>query len=162
VLNVERKAKARDRLSEPARRFVDDFGHLYARFGLTLTFGRVFALLLLSDRPLSLDEMARQLAVSKSGASVVARDLVEVGIARRLGSPGSRRVLYEASDTMEPIFEAQFGRVRATLPVLKRGEPHVPKGRARQRFRAMVDLHEFWLREGAGIIDRWQKTRRKP
>jgi len=107
-------------------------------------------------------EIARQLAVSKSGASVVARDLLQAGVARRVGSPGSRRVLYEASDTMEPIFEAQFGRVRATLPVLKRGEPHVPKGRARERFRAMVDLHEFWLREGAGIIDRWQKTRRKP
>lgn len=161
MLNVQRKVHA-NRLSEPARRFVDDLGHLYARFGLTLTFGRVFALLLLSDRPLSLDEVAARLGVSKSGASVAARYLEQVGVARRQGSPGSRRILYEASDSMIPIFEAQFGRVRASLPVLHRGEPLVPKGRARDRFRTMIELHEFWLREGAGIIERWRRRRAGP
>ena len=47
-------------------------------------------------------------ASGADGVSVATRDLERLGVARRSGSPGSRRVLYEAADTMEPIFEAQF------------------------------------------------------
>src|SRR5712691_7796641 len=99
-------------LDEARRRLVEDFGQLFARYGLTLTFGRVFALLLISDGPLSLDDIATQLGVGKSGTSVAARDLERLGVARRFGTPGSRRALYEVNDNLEPIFENQFTRIR--------------------------------------------------
>jgi hypothetical protein len=87
-----RTGAALDReLDERRRRFIDDFGRLYARYGLSLTFGRVFGLLLISDDPLSLDAIARALAVSKTGAHVAARELQTAGVARRIGVPGSRR-----------------------------------------------------------------------
>ncbi|TME15072.1 MAG: HTH domain-containing protein, partial [Chloroflexi bacterium] len=44
--------------------------------------GRIHGLLLLSDEPISLDEIAAKLGVSKTGASVVTRDLERVGAAR--------------------------------------------------------------------------------
>jgi predicted transcriptional regulator len=143
------------------RRFMDDLGHLYAHYGLSVTFGRTFALLLLRDQPISLDDIAAELEVSKSAVSVAARDLERAGVARRLTSPGSRRVLYEANDDMVPIFQAQFARVRQSLPVLQGGDNLATGAKARQRIREMIDLHEFWLVEAQGIIERWRKRTRR-
>lgn len=148
-------------VGDARRRFMDDLGHLYSHYGLSVTFGRAFALLLLSDRPVSLDDLAKELEVSKSAVSVAARDLERAGIARRLTTPGSRRVQYEASDDMVPIFQAQFARVRQSLPVLRSANGLASKGRAAQRVRDMIELHEFWLVEAEGIVERWRRRTRR-
>jgi DNA-binding transcriptional ArsR family regulator len=140
---------------------MDDLGHLYARFGVSVTFGRAFALLLLSDQPISLGDLATKLAVSKSAVSVAARELERVGLVRRLTSPGTRRVLYEANDDMLPLFQAQFARLRLSLPVFEAAMSHASPGRAAERLRHVVDLHEFWLLEADGITERWRKRQRK-
>jgi DNA-binding transcriptional regulator GbsR (MarR family) len=159
VLNVQnkRKAQADDSLLQIA----DDIGRLYSRYGLALSIGRVFGLLLASDVPLSLDEIAMALAISKSGASVAARDLERVGVVHRLGTPGSKRVLYEATDQMESTFTATFARVRDSLSAMQRAESLLGPGRARRRMKEMVEVHEFWLRESAGILERWRRRRGK-
>jgi DNA-binding transcriptional regulator GbsR (MarR family) len=126
--------KAPPRVEDARRRFVEDISHLYAHYGLALTVGRVFGLLLVSDDPLSLDDLAEQ-----------------------LGTPGSRRVLYEANDSMEPIFEGQFDRIRGTLGTLRRADAALAPGQAKARMREMIELHEFWLRESEGIMDRWRR-----
>jgi DNA-binding transcriptional regulator GbsR (MarR family) len=149
-----------DALTEAQRRFVDDFGQLYARYGVAATFGRVFGRLLLSEEPLSLDDLSTQLQVSKSAISVATRDLERAGVVRRLGTPGSRRVLYEANDDMVPIFEATFARIRQSLVVLQQADALLRPGRARQRMRDMVALHDFWLTESEGLIDLWRRRRR--
>ena len=152
------------RAVEPAqarRRFVDALGHLYGHFGLSLTFGRAFALLLLLDQPISLDELAQQLEVSKSAVSVATRDLERAGVAHRVTQPGSRRVLYEASDDLVPIFQAQFTRIRQSLPVFQAAVGLPTPGRAAQRLRDVIELHEFWLAEADGILQRWHRRARK-
>ena len=148
-------------VQEAEHRFVDDIGQLYARFGLSVTFGRVYGFLLLHDGPLSLDELAEQLHVSKSAVSAATRDLERAGVARRTSALGSRRVLYEASDDMVPTFQAQFTRVRLSLPVFERARDLVPRGPAKERLAELVELHEFWLAEGDAIIERWRKRTRR-
>ncbi len=116
-------------------------------------------LLLLSDGPLSLDEIARQLQMSRSMVSVAARELERAGIARRLSTPGSRLVRYEASGNMEGLFEAQFSRIRDSLSWTKRAEAGLSHGSARARLRVLRELHEFWLAESDGIMRRWSNLR---
>jgi predicted transcriptional regulator len=142
-------------LTAAERRFVEGFGHLYARYGVSITFGRLFGLLLVSNGPLSLDDIADILGISKSGASVAARELERAGVIKRHGTPGSRRIVYDAVDDMEPVFAATFTRVRDSLALLKREEPTLADGRGKKRVRHMRELHEFWLRESQGILDRW-------
>src|SRR5436305_1865052 len=102
----------RRRLDEPRLGFCDDFGRLYARHGLSIGFGRVFGLLLISDEPVGLDDIAGALGVSRTGAHVAARELETAGVARRLAVPGRRRIFYEANDDMDPIFAGQLSRTR--------------------------------------------------
>jgi DNA-binding transcriptional ArsR family regulator len=149
-----------DALADDQFSFLNDFGQLFARYGASFTLGRVFALLLISDEPISLDDLAEQLQVSKSAVSVATRDLERVGIARRLSRPGSRRVLYEAGDDMLPIFEAQFTRIHQSLAILHAADAWVSRGRASRRLREMEALHEFWLAESQGIIERWRRRRK--
>ena len=137
----------------------DDIGRVYSRYGLALSIGRVFGLLLASDEPLSLDEIAGTLGISKSGASVAARDLERVGVVHRLGTPGSKRVAYEATESMESTFAGTFARVRDSLNAMNRAEERLPAGKAKRRMREMVQVHEFWLRESDGIIERWRRGR---
>jgi predicted transcriptional regulator len=144
-------------LSPAQRRFVDDIGQAFARYGLPLTIGRVFGLLLINNEPLSLDDMAAQLQVSKTATSVAARDLERIGAVRRLATPGSRRIVYEADDTMEPIIEAQFARMRHMLMLLQRSDGILPPGRAMQRLRNLQELYEFSLRESVRILERWRE-----
>jgi DNA-binding transcriptional regulator GbsR (MarR family) len=99
--------------------------------------------------------------MSKSGASVAARDLERVGVVQRHGTPGSRRVLYEATDSMESTFAGTFARVQDSLHAMHRAEARLLAGRAKRRMREMVEVHEFWLRESSGIIERWRRRRQK-
>jgi DNA-binding MarR family transcriptional regulator len=143
-------------LDAARRRFVDDLSQLFGRYGLALTVGRVLGLLLLSDDPLGLDDIAERLGVSKTGASVATRDLERVGVVRRLGTPGSRRVLYEMTDDVEPILAAQFVRVRHQLAQFQRADALLAPGPAKERLRELIALHEFWLGESEQIMDRWR------
>src|SRR6202023_1662651 len=127
VLNVQ------DKVSEAQRGFIEGFGHLYARYGVSITFGRLFGLLLVSNGPLSLDDIADILGISKSGASAAARELERAGVIKRHGTPGSRRIVYDAVDDMEPVFAATFTRVRDSLALLKREEPTLADGRGKKR-----------------------------
>ena len=155
------RAQAGRELDHARRRFMEDLGHLYARYGLSVTFGRAFALLLLSDRPISLEDLAAQLEISKSAVSVAARELERVGIARRLTNPGSRRVFYEAGDDVEPLFQALFARVRLSVPVFRAAARHASAGRPAQRLGDLVELHEFWLAEAEGMLERWHQRKRR-
>jgi DNA-binding MarR family transcriptional regulator len=114
----------------------------------------------LNDEPVSLDEISARLGVSKTGASVVTRDLERVGAARRRVQTGSRRVLYEATGDMRPVFEAMFARVRGTVAVLRGADGLVSPGRAKDRLQELKAVCEFWLSEGEGILARWEKGRR--
>jgi hypothetical protein len=57
---------------------------------------------------------------------------------------------------MEPIFEAQFARVRESLAILQRVRGALPGERAGQRLDRMSALHQFWLDESQGIMERWR------
>lgn len=58
--------------------------------------GQIYALLFLSDEPLSLDEIAERLHISKSNISINIRMLEEMNLVRKVWVKGSRRDFYSA------------------------------------------------------------------
>lgn len=74
--------------------FVERLGLLIESEGHSRVGGQLLGILLLSDAPLSLDELALRLAVSKASVSINARQLEQKGVAVRVSFPGDRRDHY--------------------------------------------------------------------
>ncbi|MFO1520386.1 MAG: MarR family transcriptional regulator [bacterium] len=75
--------------------------------------GQIYALLFLSREPLSLDDIAEILKISKSNISINIRDLEESKLVRKVWVKGSRRDFYEACrDYPKHFFKDFFDRLR--------------------------------------------------
>src|SRR5439155_24715443 len=93
--------------------FIEGMGAAAATSGvLSQLQGRIFAVLFLEDHPLSLDDIAEALHLSKSNISINIRGLVEWHLVRRVSVPNSRRDHYEAASdfwrVMQEIMERRF------------------------------------------------------
>lgn len=100
-------------------RFVEDMGQHMVAWGLPRTTGRIYAYLLLRPTPATLDEIAQDLGVAKSGASVGTRQLVAFGLARTFGERGSRRLRYDALYDVRAIVAARTAQTIGLFDLLR-------------------------------------------
>lgn len=78
-------------------KFTENIGKLCDSFGLNRFIAQLYAVLYLSSKPLSLDEMAEKLKVSKGNVSINIRELENWGAVRNIWVKGSRKDYYEAN-----------------------------------------------------------------
>lgn len=93
---------------------VEAAGRTTQGFGLGRIIGQLYALLFFSPEPMSLDDMAGELKVSKGSVSTNIRELEKWGAVRRVWIKGDRKDYYEA--------EVEFFRVikSGILPFISR------------------------------------------
>ncbi|MDH7577441.1 MAG: hypothetical protein QHH75_06345 [Bacillota bacterium] len=92
----ERDKTDQEKLEEARNIIIEAFGQVYALYGLPDVIGRIYGALFFADRPLGLDDIAKELGVSKATVSVNIRLLEGVGSVRKVWQKGSRRDYYEA------------------------------------------------------------------
>ena len=82
---------------------VEAGGRTAQSFGLSRLFGQIYTLLYLSPDPLCLDDLARQLGVSKASVSIAGRKLEAWGAVRKVWVRGDRRDFYQAETDFRSI-----------------------------------------------------------
>lgn len=87
--------------------FVEAWGAMGSLWGINRSVARVHALLMASDEPRSLDEIAERLQISKGNASMSLRELRTFGVVRQVEVPGDRRDFY----VTEPDVWTMFFRI---------------------------------------------------
>ncbi|MDP2660057.1 MAG: MarR family transcriptional regulator [Dehalococcoidia bacterium] len=132
-------------------------GRQSAFWGLGRTAGEMYAVLYLSLGPVSLEDLARSLGVTKGNVSVAIRQLEQLGMVRRSWNTGDRRVFFEAETDFwkiarsvlglrqKPEFDQSFALVEEAARLLEQVEPTPERDHARQRLEA--------LREFYGLLD---------
>ena len=76
--------------------FLEKINSICNKFGLNNIMAQLYAILYLSERPLSLDDMVERLKISKGSASINMRALERYGAVRQVWVKGSRKDYYEA------------------------------------------------------------------
>jgi hypothetical protein len=143
-------------LTDPQRRFVDDVARLLTPWGVPRTAALLYGYLLLQEEPVSLDQIAADLEVSKSGASVAARLLEMYTMVRRHGQRGSRRIRYEASDNYEGMLTAQNRMLADGAALLRAGARDIAAGTARDRLAEMADFYLVTRDAMEQVLGRWR------
>ena len=149
---------------DPARAvFIEGMGAASATSGvLSQLQGRIFAVLYLEDHPLSLDEIAEALQLSKSNISINIRNLVEWHLVRRVSVPNSRRDHYEAASdfwrVMQEIMERRFRwNIRQVIAACDENSRTARSGRASsraaERERVFIKSRLRALRSLAAAVD---------
>ncbi|WP_050762877.1 GbsR/MarR family transcriptional regulator [Reinekea blandensis] len=82
-------------MSDSRENFIELMGRIHQHDGQSRIHGRLFGLLLMEKKGLSLQQMADRLQVSKASVSTNARHLKEKGLIRLTSSPGDRQDYYE-------------------------------------------------------------------
>ncbi len=75
---------------------IEGLGQLASYFGFTKVMGQLFAALMLSPDPLSLDDLMLRLGISKASVSTNMRTLEHMGIVREVWVRDDRRKYYRA------------------------------------------------------------------
>lgn len=121
------------------RHFVEDMGRLMAAWSLPRTTGRVYAYLLLRTDPATLDEIAKDLEVAKSGASGATRQLVAFGMARTHRQRGSKRLGFEAIYDLRGLLAARDAQTRIFMERLREGARVASSRAIRRKLDLMTD-----------------------
>jgi DNA-binding transcriptional regulator GbsR (MarR family) len=144
--------------------FVEKIAVLLEADGLPRVAGRLFGLLLVSAEPRSLDDLAKQLGLSKASISINARLLEEKGVVERTGRQADRRDYYSiAEDILERTLEQRMAKIR-------RFQQSIAEARAtctiddeivRARLENMDMAHNHLLDATARALDEWRTSRGK-
>ncbi|KKC41460.1 hypothetical protein WH87_00460 [Devosia epidermidihirudinis] len=135
-------------------RFIEQMGLLSQEGGGARIAGRIFGLLLVEGREMSLHEISERLQVSRASVSTNARELAKRSILRLTSHAGDRQDYYELSEspyfTMLEQMAEQFHRHARVI-----AECIVPmEGVAPEALQRIGDLSNFY-EKSAEILQNW-------
>lgn len=147
-------------LSPATARFIAHWGDLGGQWGVSRSVAQIHALLFVSDRPLSAEEIAEALGLARSNVSTSLKELVAWDLVRRSPKLGERRDFFEAEgDVWEMVAKIVALRkareldpatdvLRACLDEV-RADPDAPETAARRlgELREMIDMLNDWYEQ---------------
>ncbi len=145
-----------------------NFGHAYTAFGLSKLMGHVVALLISSNEPLSLEEIAKTLGRSKGPVSQIMKRLRDKNLIRRVWQINSRKDYYEIQpEIFENAFRNNFELVKANTRLAKQLKTVVQKEKSsnlnylKKRLTEMQKFYELMEKHFDNFLKEWSKEREK-
>lgn len=107
--------------TEAKRQFIQTWGKLGSEWGINRTMAQVHALLLISVKPLSTEEVMEELSISRGNAHMNLRELLNWTLIHKEFVPGDRKEYFTAEKDVWEIAKrvARERKRREVEPVLK-------------------------------------------
>jgi DNA-binding transcriptional regulator GbsR (MarR family) len=156
-ISVVTETTVQSRLAGAVEKFILHWGDMGGQWGVNRSVAQIHALLYLSERPLTAEEIAETLGIARSNVSNSLKELIVWKLIRRVPVLGDRRDHYEAeTDIWQMVTRIAQGRkereidpAAAALRACRaeaEGDPHVsPVARKR-----LAEMEEF-----VGTLNRW-------
>lgn len=144
-------------------RLVLHWGEMGSVWGVNRSVGQIHALLYLSERPLTAEEIADTLGLARSNISSSLRELQGWGLVRRVHVMGDRRDYFEAeSDIWEMVTRIAEGRkAREIDPTLAVLETCAAEAESDRRLGATSKRRIGEMLELVRLVDRWSADIRR-
>ena len=84
------------KLTEAKAQFIRSWGAFGTHWGINRTMAQIHALLLISPKPITQDEIMEQLNISRGNVNMNTRDLIDWGLVDRVLVPGERKEFFSA------------------------------------------------------------------
>jgi DNA-binding transcriptional regulator GbsR (MarR family) len=135
------------KLDEAKRNFVEAWGTLGTNWGINRTMAQIHALLMVSEQPLSTDEMMEILDISRGNANMNTRALIDWGLAERKIKLGERMEFFIGEKDIWKVAvkiirerrKREIDPLRATLRDLKLIDDKDGKKEEYMRFIKLLD-----------------------
>src|SRR5437870_1761648 len=112
------------KLKEAKHNFVETWGILGTNWGISRTMAQIHALLLVSDVPLSTDDIMKELNISRGNANLNVRALIDWGLVDRKIIRGNRLEYFTAEkDVWKVVIRILTERRKRELDPLKKSLP---------------------------------------
>lgn len=89
--------------SEAKEKVVNIWGSLGTTWGISTTMAKVHALLLVTDDPISADEIMNELAISRGNANMSVRSLIDWNLVKKQFKKGERREYFVAEKDLHKV-----------------------------------------------------------
>jgi DNA-binding transcriptional regulator GbsR (MarR family) len=144
--------------------FIENIGLHFEEYGVPRIGGKILGLLLAASRPVSSEEMAAVLEVSRSSVSTNLRTLLITGLADRVPLPGERSDYYVFSDeAWETTLELRLDGIQALREMAEDGlqgmHDHHP---ARARLKEILAWTDLVGKAYQELIREWQSRKEEP
>jgi DNA-binding transcriptional regulator GbsR (MarR family) len=106
---------------EAKEELIQAWGNLGSSWGLNKTMAQIHALLMISPKPLSTEEIMEELSISRGNANMNIRALLDWGIAYRILVPGERKEYFKSEKDVWTLARqvVKERRKRELEPILK-------------------------------------------
>lgn len=106
---------------EAKEELIQAWGNLGSSWGLNKTMAQIHALLMVSPRPLSTEEIMEDLSISRGNANMNIRALLDWGIVYRILVPGERKEYFKAEKDIWTLARqvVKERRKRELEPIMK-------------------------------------------
>ncbi|WP_432412841.1 GbsR/MarR family transcriptional regulator [Rasiella sp. SM2506] len=111
-------------LKEAKEKFISTWGTLGSLWGINKAMAQIHALLFVSPKPLSMEEIMEELEISRGNASMNLRGLMDWGIIFKVNVPGERREFFTSEKDVTELSrqiakERSRRELQPTIKILK-------------------------------------------
>ena len=142
------------KLSTEQCRFIEDLASLLSTWSLSANAARLYGYLQILNQPVSLDDIARDLGISRSHAHTAAKTLEDHHNARRIGERGTKRAFYVAADDPGAPLRAQVETLGRMANLISSRCGDVADGAARARLKQLATFHTALQKAMATVVMR--------
>lgn len=96
------------KLERSRTRFIQEISKNMYLYGITPSVGRLYGTVFFADEPLTLDEMSKELGMSKTSMSTGIRNLLDSDMVERVWQKGVRKDLYQTEEDWYKSFSSLF------------------------------------------------------
>jgi DNA-binding transcriptional regulator GbsR (MarR family) len=144
-------------------RFIEKMGHYYEGMGIPKIGGRIMGLMLVQERPLSSEDIAKILKVSRGSVSTNIRMLLVSGLVEKVSVAGDRKEFYEFSkNAWEKAVSFKLANLDPLKEIVTEGISIVKKNKTQHKnLDDMISVINLEKKYAEMFLQEWKSIRSK-